>query len=47
MAGIIENITGLFMSIKLTDIIDIAVVAFLLYKMFGFIKETRAQQLFR
>lgn len=38
---------GLLLSVKITDIIDIAIVAFLLYKMFGFIRETRAQQLFR
>lgn len=47
MAGIIENITGIVMSIRPTDIIDMAVVAYILYKIFGFIKETRAQQLFR
>ena len=35
------------MSIKPTDIVDILVVAYLLYKLLGFIKETRAQQLFR
>ena len=43
----LENLTGLLMSIKITDLIDIVIVAFLLYKMFGFIRETRAQQLFR
>lgn len=43
----LENLTGLLMSIKVTDLIDIVIVAFLLYKMFGFIRETRAQQLFR
>lgn len=43
----IDNLTGLLMSIKTTDIIDIVVVAYLLYKLLGFIKETRAQQLFR
>ncbi|MBQ3292249.1 MAG: diadenylate cyclase CdaA [Mogibacterium sp.] len=43
----IDNLYGLFMSIKITDVLDIVIVAFLLYKMFGFIKETRAQQLFR
>ena len=43
----IDNLTGLFMSIKITDVIDILIVAFLLYKVLGFIKETRAQQLFR
>lgn len=43
----IDNLTGILMSIKTTDIIDIVVVAYLLYKLLGFIKETRAQQLFR
>ena len=42
-----EELMGLFMSIKVTDLLDIFIVAFLLYKMFGYIKETRAQQLFR
>ena len=35
------------MSIKITDILDILVVAYLLYMLLGFIRETRAQQLFR
>ena len=43
----IDNLSGILMSIKTTDIIDIIVVAYLLYKLLGFIKETRAQQLFR
>ena len=43
----LDGLTGLLMSIKITDLIDIVIVAFLLYKMFGFIRETRAQQLFR
>ena len=43
----IDNLTGILMSIKTTDIIDIVVVAYLLYRLLGFIKETRAQQLFR
>ncbi|MBE6041371.1 MAG: TIGR00159 family protein [Clostridiales bacterium] len=47
MANFIENLTSILLSIKITDVIDIAIVAFLLYKMFGFIRETRAQQLFR
>lgn len=37
---------GLLLSIKITDVIDILVVAFLIYKMLGFIRETRAQQMF-
>ena len=43
----VDNLTGILMSIKTTDIIDIVVVAYLLYRLLGFIKETRAQQLFR
>lgn len=43
----LDSLSGLLMSIKITDVIDIVIVAFLLYKMFGFIRETRAQQLFR
>lgn len=41
----LSNLMGLLLSIKTTDIIDIVIVAFLLYKMFGFIRETRAQQM--
>lgn len=43
----LEDLMGLFMSIKITDILDILIVAFLLYKLLEFIKGTRAQQLFR
>ena len=43
----LDNLTGILMSIKITDIVDILIVAFLLYKLLEFIKETRAQQLFR
>jgi len=43
----IEDITGILMSIGISDIIDIIIVAFLFYKVLGFIKETRAQQLVR
>ena len=39
------NLMGLLLSIKITDVIDIVIVAFLLYKMLGFIRETRAQQM--
>ena len=38
---------GILMSIKITDVIDIVIVAYLLYELLGFIRETRAQQLFR
>jgi diadenylate cyclase len=43
----IDNLTGLLLSIKITDIIDILIVAYILYRLLGMIKETRAQQLFR
>ena len=43
----LDNLMGILMSIKITDVIDILIVAYLLYTLLGFIKETRAQQLFR
>ena len=43
----LNNLTGLLLSIKITDVIDILIVAYLLYRILGMIKETRAQQLFR
>lgn len=43
----LNNLTGLLLSIKITDVIDIIIVAYLLYRILGMIKETRAQQLFR
>ena len=43
----LENLMRILMSIKITDIIDISVVAYLLYVLLGYIKKTRAQQLFR
>lgn len=43
----IDNLMGILMSIKVTDVLDIVIVAYLLYTLLGFIKETRAQQLFR
>jgi len=43
----LDNLMGLLLSIKITDIIDIIIVAFLLYKLLEFIRDTRAQQLFR
>ncbi len=42
-----DNLMGILMSIKITDVIDIVIVAYLLYELLGFIRETRAQQLFR
>ena len=43
----IDNLMGILMSIKVTDVIDIVIVSYLLYELLGFIRETRAQQLFR
>ena len=43
----LDNLMGIFISIKITDILDIGIVAFLIYKLLDFIRETRAQQLFR
>ena len=43
----IENITNLLMSIGITDILDILIVAFIIYRCLEFIRETRAQQLVR
>ena len=42
-----DQISGILMSIGITDIIDIVIVAYLVYKVLGFIRETRAQQLVR
>ena len=42
MSDIYDNIVS---SIGIFDILDIAVVAFIIYKILGFIQETRAQQL--
>lgn len=44
MQDIIYSIVSSF---KITDVIDIAVVAYLVYKVLSFIRETRAQQLVR
>ena len=43
----INDLTGLLLSIMITDIIDIVIVAYILYRLLGMIKETRAQQLLR
>ena len=43
----IDDITGILMSIGYADVIDIIIVAFLVYRVIGFIRETRAQQLVR
>ena len=43
----INNLTNLLLSIRITDVIDIVIVAYIFYALLGMIKETRAQQLFR
>ena len=42
-----EYIEGLLAGIRITDAIDILIVAFVIYKVLGFIKETRAEQLIK
>lgn len=42
-----EVLTGIIRNFRITDAVDIAVVAYIVYKVLGFIKETRAQQLVR
>lgn len=34
-------------NVRITDVIDVAIVSYVIYKIIGFIKETRAQQLVR
>ncbi|MBQ0004852.1 MAG: diadenylate cyclase CdaA [Clostridiales bacterium] len=43
----LDNLMSVLMSIRVTDVIDIAIVAYLIYKVLEFIRETRAQQLLR
>ena len=42
ITNIFENIVS---SVGITDVLDIAIIAFLIYKLLGFIRETRAEQL--
>ena len=42
MSNFFNNIVS---SIGITDILDILIVAFIVYKVLGFIRETRAEQL--
>lgn len=41
----ISDLAQILLSVRITDLIDIIVVSYLLYKILGFIRETRAQQL--
>lgn len=43
----LDSLAGIFMSIKITDVLDIAIVAFLLYELLNYLRDTRAQQIFR
>jgi diadenylate cyclase len=40
-----EVLTNMFASFSVTDVIDVAIVAFVVYKVMTFIRETRAEQL--
>lgn len=40
-----EFLSNLISSMRITDVLDILIVAFIIYKVIGFIRETRAQQL--
>lgn len=43
---IVENIfKNIVSSVGITDVLDIAIITFLVYKLLGFIRETRAEQL--
>lgn len=41
----LESLKNLFLSMRIRDIIDIVIVAVVIYKLFSLIKETRAEQL--
>lgn len=43
----LESFVSTIQTIKLLDFIDISIVAFIIYKIFCFIKDTRAEQLFK
>ncbi|MDO4383408.1 MAG: diadenylate cyclase CdaA [Eubacteriales bacterium] len=43
----IEFFQNVFVGFRLVDVLDILIVAYLVYKILGFIQETRAQQLVR
>ena len=40
-----ETLIDIFSNIGVTDVLDICVVAFIVYKILAFIRESRAQQL--
>lgn len=43
----IEFIASTLFTIKILDFVDIAIVAFILYKILSFVRDTRAEQLFK
>lgn len=43
----LQTLKGLFLNIRVKDIIDIIIVAWMSYKLFSLIKETRAEQLLK
>lgn len=47
MSEFFSTIMGVLSSIELTDILDVAIVSFIIYKIIGFLKETRAEQLIK
>jgi diadenylate cyclase len=47
MEGILDAFTNIVSGVGITDVIDIIIVAFIFYKIMGFIKETRAVQLIK
>jgi len=40
-----EIISSMFSGFRITDVIDIAIVSFIIYKILGFVRSTRAEQL--
>lgn len=47
MKDLFQQISGIFSTFRLSDFFDILIVAIILYKMFQFIRETRAAQLIK
>ena len=43
----LEVLNGIIKNFRLLDVLDILIVAFIIYKILGFIRETRAMQLVR
>lgn len=45
--SLLESLISVASTVKILDFADIAIVAFILYKIFSFIRDTRAEQLFK